>query len=177
MQVSRRCTAPDAGVTTTTEVRMSEHNAVIRWERGTDAFAGYKYSRGHAWYFDEGVVVPASASPTSIRAPWAVEAAVDPEEALVAALSSCHMLWFLAGAAKAGYIVDRYEDPASGTMEPDAAGKVAVTRVTLRPRVAFSGKVPSAEEHAALHHAAHELCNIANSVKSEVLCEPEIVPA
>lgn len=154
---------------------MSEHKAVIRWERGTDAFAGYKYSRGHSWHFDEGVVVPASAAPSSIRAPWSVEAAVDPEEGLVAALSSCHMLWFLAGAAKAGYIVDRYEDPAVGTMAKNPEGKVAVTLVTLRPRVAFNGKVPSAEEHAALHHEAHELCNIANSVKSEVRCEPEIV--
>lgn len=156
---------------------MSEHNAVVRWERGTDAFAGYKYSREHAWHFDEGVVVPASAAPSAVRAPWSVEAAVDPEEALVAALSSCHMLWFLAGAAKAGYIVDRYEDPAVGTMAKNAEGQVAVTLVTLRPRVAFDGKVPSKEEHAALHREAHEFCNIANSVKSEVRCEPEIMPS
>jgi organic hydroperoxide reductase OsmC/OhrA len=156
---------------------MAHHTAEIHWSRHGAAFVDNRYSRAHTWRFDGGAEVPASSSPHVVPVPMSDPAGVDPEEAFVASLSSCHMLWFLAGAAKAGYIVDRYEDPASGTMEPDAAGKVAVTRVTLRPRVAFSGKVPSAEEHAALHHAAHELCNIANSVKSEVLCEPEIVPA
>ena len=151
---------------------MSAYLATVRWSRGSDAFAGYKYSRGHEWVFDGGVVVPASASPQVVRAPYSVTAAVDPEEAFVAALSSCHMLFFLAYAAKAGYIVDAYEDPAEGTLAKNAAGKEVMARVVLHPRVAFQERAPSEEEFAALHHHAHEECYIANSVRSEVVVEP-----
>ena len=139
--------------------------------RGLDAFVGYKYSRGHEWVFDEGVVVPASASP-QVRAPYSVAAAVDPEEAFIAALSSCQMLFFLAYAAKAGFIVDRYEDPASGDLAKNEAGKEVMTRIVLRPAVTFYRRAPGAAEYAALHHHAHEDCYIANSVKSEVVLEP-----
>jgi organic hydroperoxide reductase OsmC/OhrA len=151
---------------------MSTYHATVRWARGADAFTGYHYSRGHEWVFDGGVVVPASASPHVVRAPWSVEAAVDPEEAFVAALSSCHMLFFLAFAAKAGYIVDAYDDPATGDLAKDATGKEVMTRVVLHPQVTFHGRAPSAEEYAALHHHAHEECYIANSVRSEVLVQP-----
>lgn len=153
---------------------MSTYHATVRWARGTDAFAGHKYSRGHEWVFDEGVVVPASASPHVVRAPYSVTAAVDPEEAFVAALSSCHMLFFLAFAAKAGYIVDAYEDPATGDLAKNAEGKEVMTRVVLHPHVRFHERAPSAEEFAALHHHAHEECYIANSVRSEVVVEPTL---
>ena len=151
---------------------MSTYHAIVRWSRGLDAFAGYKYSRGHEWVFDEGVVVPASASPQVVRAPYSVAAAVDPEEAFIAALSSCHMLFFLAFAAKAGFIVDRYEDPASGDLAKNEIGKEFMTRIVLRPAVTFYRRAPGAAEYAALHHHAHEDCYIANSVKSEVVREP-----
>ena len=151
---------------------MTTYHAIVRWARGTDAFVGYKYSRLHQWVFDEGVVVPASASPHVVRAPYSVAAAVDPEEAFVASLSSCHMLFFLSYAAKAGLIVDSYEDPATGELEKNAVGKEVMARVVLRPRVVFNGSAPSGEEFAALHHRAHEDCYISNSVKSEVALEP-----
>jgi organic hydroperoxide reductase OsmC/OhrA len=151
---------------------MSTYHAVVRWTRGADAFAGYKYSRGHEWVFDEGVVVPASASPQVVRAPYSVAAAVDPEEAFIASLSSCHMLFFLAAAVKGGFIVDAYEDPATGDLAKNAAGKDVMTKVTLRPRVIFNGRAPTAAEYAAMHHTAHEECYIANSVTSEVVLQP-----
>jgi organic hydroperoxide reductase OsmC/OhrA len=156
---------------------MATYHATIRWTRGEDAFANQKYSRSHSWHFDEGLSVPASASPHVVRAPWSVAAAVDPEEALVAAVSSCHMLFLLSGASRAGFIVERYEDPAVGEMGKDADGRLAVTKVTLRPRVTVSGRAPTAAEFAALHHAAHEQCFIANSVRSEVVLEPELLQA
>ena len=151
---------------------MSAYHATVSWRRGTDAFAGYKYSRGHEWAFDEGIVVPASASPAVVRAPYSVAAAVDPEEAFSAALASCHMLFFLAYAAKAGFIVDSYEDPVEGTLAKNAEGKEVMTRVVLRPRVMFSERAPTDAEFSALHHRAHEDCYIANSVRSEVVLEP-----
>lgn len=151
---------------------MSIYRATVRWSRGTDAFAGHKYSRGHEWVFDGGVVVPASASPQVVRAPWSVTEAVDPEEAFVAAISSCHMLFFLAYAAKAGYIVDAYEDPAEGTLAKNAAGKEVMTHVVLHPRVTFGDRAPAEAEYAELHHRAHDECYIANSVRSEVTVEP-----
>lgn len=154
---------------------MDTYNATIRWTRGSDAFANQKYSRGHRWEFDEGVSVPASASPHSVRAPWHVAAAVDPEEALVAALASCHMLFFLSGASRDGFIVERYEDPAVGEMQKDAAGRVAVTKVTIRPQVTFSGTQPTSAQFTALHARAHEQCFIANSIKSEVVIEPAML--
>ena len=155
---------------------MSRYVAVVSWDRGGAAFTDNRYSRGHRWKFDGGVEVPASASPTVVPLPHSVEAAVDPEEAFVASISSCHMLWFLSLAAEKGYVVDSYLDAAEGVMTRIAKGRMAVTQVTLKPRVAFSGdKRPGAEEFQALHHEAHERCFIANSVKSEIRCEPEVV--
>lgn len=149
------------------------YTARVAWRREADAkFTDNRYSRGHEWSFDGGVKVPASSSPLTVRAPFSVESAVDPEEALVASASSCHMLWFLFLAAKAGFVVDRYEDDAVGVMEKNPAGKVAITRITLKPRIDFAGdKRPTAEELAHLHHEAHEECFIANSLKSEVVVE------
>jgi organic hydroperoxide reductase OsmC/OhrA len=150
-----------------------EYSARIHWERGAAAFTDNRYSRGHSWHFDGGLEVPASSSPQVVRVPLSVEAAVDPEEALVAALSSCHMLWFLSLAAGGGWCVDDYSDEARGVMGKTAAGKTAMVRVTLRPRVSFSGEQrPSAAQIAQLHHRAHEECFIANSVTSEIRVEP-----
>ena len=154
---------------------MHTYNATIRWTRGDDPFANQKYSRGHRWEFDEGVTIPASASPHVVSAPWSVPAAVDPEEALVAALASCHMLFFLSDASRGGFIIERYEDSAVGEMGKDASGRIAVTKVTIRPRVTFSGTAPNATEFAALHASAHEECFIANSVRSEVAIEPVLL--
>jgi len=150
-----------------------EHHARILWERGAAPFLDNKYSRGHRWRFDGGVEVPASSSPQVVRAPLSVEAAVDPEEAFIAALSSCHMLWFLDLARRAGFCVDAYDDDALGVMGRNAAGRTAMIRVTLRPKVAFSGaRLPAAADLEHLHHRAHEECFIANSVTTEVLIEP-----
>lgn len=155
---------------------MSAYTATVRWERQGAIFTDSRYSRGHRWEFDGGLTLPASASPQVVRAPFSVAAAVDPEEAFVAALASCHMLWFLSIAAEAGYVVERYCDAAQGIMARDAAGKLAMTVVTLRPQVSFAGeRLPTADEHLALHHAAHEACYIASSVKTELRCEPEMV--
>ncbi len=152
---------------------MSEYYANIAWKRGdSESFIDNQYSRGHEWQFDGGVTVPASASPHIVPLPFSVEANVDPEEAFVASLSSCHMLFFLSLAAKKRFLVDAYIDKAIGILDTDAEGKQAMTRVTLRPEVKFSGeKIPTAEQINKLHHQAHELCFIANSVKTEVLVE------
>ena len=152
---------------------MSEYQATVSWERAGAVFTDNRYSRGHQWEFDGGARVAASASPHVVPLPYSDESAVDPEEAFVAALSSCHMLWFLSIAAKKGYVVDRYEDAAVGVMGPDADGKVAMLEMTLRPITTFSGpKQPSADQLSALHDAAHAECFIANSVKSRVHCFP-----
>ena len=151
------------------------YRAAVRWTRGADEFLHQRYSRGHSWHFDEGLTVPASASPHAVRAPYAVAAAVDPEEALVAALSSCHMLFFLSLASKAGWVVEHYEDAAEGVMTKNEQGRVAVTNVTLRPVVTIRSPHPSLEQFAALHDNAHEECFIANSLRSEVICEPKMV--
>ncbi|MDP3754104.1 OsmC family protein [Polaromonas sp.] len=153
---------------------MSEYQAQIVWERSPDEdFLANRYSRRHQLRFDGGAVVAGSSSPHSVPLPMSDASAVDPEEAFVASLSSCHMLWFLAIAAKRRFCVDRYVDTAVGVMEKNAQGKVAVTRVTLRPEVTFSGdKRPTRADIEHLHHTAHDECYIANSVKSEVLCEP-----
>lgn len=154
---------------------MSTYTAQVRWHRGGQKFTDNSYSRGHTWIFDGGTVVPASASPHVVPSPMSVEAAVDPEEAFVAAVSSCHMLWFLSLAAKRGHVVDAYTDEAEGLMERNADGKVAVTRVTLRPLAVFSGaSSPDRAALDALHHAAHAECFIANSIRSEVVCEPRL---
>ncbi|WP_269515021.1 OsmC family protein [Brevundimonas subvibrioides] len=151
---------------------MSEHVATIEWSRGDQAFADNRYSRGHDWRFDGGAVVRGSSAPTSVPLPMSDPAAVDPEEAFVAALSSCHMLFFLAFAAKAGFVVDRYRDAAVGVLGRDDRGRTSMTVVTLRPEVAFAGVAPDAETVSDLHHRAHEACYIANSVRTGVRVEP-----
>ncbi len=152
---------------------MPTYSATIRWQRNGAAFTDQRYSRAHAWHFDGGAVVPGSSSPRTVPLPYSDAAAVDPEEAFVAALSSCHLLWFLHLAAKAGFVVERYEDCADGVMAKNGEGRMAMTLVNLRPHAAFAGeKRPSRAEVEALHHRAHEECFIANSVKSEVRCEP-----
>ena len=149
------------------------HTATVLWERGDEAFLDNRYSRRHLIRFDGGAQLPGSSSPHVMKPPLSDPSAVDPEEMFVASLSSCHMLWFLSLAAKKRLRVDRYEDEAQGVMEKDARGKVAITRVTLRPAVRFSGeKIPSRAEIDQLHHEAHEECFIASSVKTEVRCEP-----
>ena len=151
---------------------MSTYSAVITWERNGAAFTDNRYSRGHRWSFDGGVEVPASSSPHVVPLPLSVAAAVDPEEAFVASLASCHMLSFLYVAAKQGFLVERYRDEAVGTLAKNADGKLAMTQVTLRPAVAFApAKRPSAAQHEAMHHQAHDLCFIAASVKTDVRCE------
>jgi organic hydroperoxide reductase OsmC/OhrA len=151
---------------------MSEHRATIEWRRETAAFDYQTYNRGHAWTFDGGIRVPAAAAPGNIPASAARGPAVDPEQAFVAALSSCHMLWFLHQACEAGYSIQHYVDEAVGVMGKDADGRIAITKVTLRPRVSFTGKAPDPARHAELHEHAHEKCFIANSVKSELILEP-----
>jgi organic hydroperoxide reductase OsmC/OhrA len=150
---------------------MSTYSAKIRWARGDDRFDQGRYSRGHTWEFDGGTQVPASSSPHSVRLPYSIEAAVDPEEALVAALSSCHMLTFLYLAHQAGFVVNSYEDDAQGTLGNIGGKRLAVTSVVLRPKIQWQGEAPSAAELDRLHHRAHEECYIANSVKTEVSVE------
>jgi organic hydroperoxide reductase OsmC/OhrA len=149
---------------------MSTYGCTVRWHREAEAdFARGRYSRAHQWAFDGGAVVPGSSSVLSVPLPWSDPAAVDPEEAFVAAVSSCHMLWFLALAAKRGFVVDGYEDAAEGVMETIAPAREAITQVLLRPEVVFAAtRLPTDEEVEALHHAAHEHCYIANSIRSEV---------
>jgi organic hydroperoxide reductase OsmC/OhrA len=153
---------------------MSDHvyTATTVWARGDQPFTDKKYSRRHDIHFDGGHVMPASSSPLSVRVPYSDSGGVDPEEAFVASISSCHMLWFLDIACRAGWVVDDYRDDAIGVMDRNAQGQMAITVVTLRPAVRFSGKQPTREELDHLHHRAHEECFIANSVKSEVRCEP-----
>ena len=152
---------------------MSEHKASIRWTHSQGDFLKGSYSREHTWSFDGGVTVPASPSPTSVKPPYSNAANVDPEEAYVAAISSCHMLTFLWIAGRRGFVVDSYRDEAVGVLSRDAEGTLAMTSVTLRPAVTFAGgRVPTVEEHDAMHHEAHEQCFIAQSVKTPVRCEP-----
>ncbi|PQO44467.1 peroxiredoxin [Blastopirellula marina] len=153
---------------------MGEHTARIVWERKDgEPFLDKKYSRRHEWHFDGGAVVVASSSTGTVPEPMSDPFGVDPEEALVAAISSCHMLWFLALAAKHRFRVDHYHDAPFAEMGKNDAGKTAVTKVTLRPKVEFGGdSVPDHAQIYELHHQAHELCFIANSVRSEVLVEP-----
>ncbi|MES1977803.1 MAG: OsmC family protein [Pseudomonadota bacterium] len=154
---------------------MSVYTAEIVWTRGDADFASGRYSRRHLLRFDGGVEVPGSSSPHVVPLPWSDASAVDPEEAFVASLSSCHMLWFLSLAGKRRFCIDSYTDKASGVMAKNAEGKLAMTVVTLRPEVVFYGaKLPTRAEIDALHHEAHEECFIANSVKTEVRCKPVI---
>jgi organic hydroperoxide reductase OsmC/OhrA len=149
---------------------MSEYQARIRWSRQPDErFVDSRYSRAHSWEFDGGITVPASSAASSVPLPYSKAENVDPEEALVAAISSCHMLTFLYLAAKEKFVVDSYDDLALGAMTRNAKGRMAVTSVRLAPKIVFSGaKAPSGAEVDRLHHAAHDECFIANSVLTEI---------
>jgi organic hydroperoxide reductase OsmC/OhrA len=148
------------------------YGATVVWSRAGAKFTDMRYGRRHEWRFDGGARVPGSSSPLSVPVPLSSAEAVDPEEALVASASSCHMLWFLYGAAKRGFIVDDYVDEAVGTMAKNAEGRMAMIRIALRPRVTFSGETrPSDAELQELHHFAHDECYIANSLKTEVVVE------
>jgi len=146
------------------------YSVKISWKKDLgETFVENKYSRAHTWTFDGGIELSASSSPHVIPLPMSVESAVDPEEAFVASLSSCHMLWFLSIAAGKKYIIESYEDNAEGRLGKDEEGKLAMTEVTLKPEVNFGGNaVPSREQVEELHHLAHEKCFIANSVKTKV---------
>ncbi|HEX8937343.1 MAG TPA: OsmC family protein [Sphingomicrobium sp.] len=151
---------------------MSTYTATIRWSRtGEGDFTGGQYSRAHEWAFDGGAVIRASASPHIVPAPWSDSTGIDPEEAFVASLSSCHMLFFIDFARRAGFVVGEYVDQAEGELEKRSDGKMAMTRVTLHPRVTWSHDPPDEPIIADLHHRAHEACFIANSVTTEVTVE------
>jgi organic hydroperoxide reductase OsmC/OhrA len=151
---------------------MSTYTATIRWDRSGDGdFTKGQYSRAHEWAFDGGAVVPAGPSPHIVPQPWGNPAGVDPEEAFVASLSSCHMLFFVDFARRAGFVLDSYVDEAEGVMEKREDGAMWMSRVTLRPLLQWSGDAPDAAALADLHHKAHEACFIANSVSSEVVVD------
>lgn len=148
---------------------MSEHRATVRWEQAGGPFAKRQYSRAHAWSFDGGFTVPAAASPHAVPLQFTDASAVDPEEAYIAAIASCHLLSFLPLAALAGFEVLRYEDEAVGRMAKNELGRYWVAEVDLAPRITWGeGKAPSVEQLAELHHRAHDDCYIANSVRTEV---------
>lgn len=152
---------------------MSHYTAEVLWTREEQPFTDSCYSRRHRWRFDGGAEVAGSASPQHVAVPMSDPAAIDPEEAFVVSLASCHMLFFLAIAAKRGFRIDRYVDAASGVLEPDREGRMAMTVVTLHPEVTFSGeRLPTRSAIDQIHRESHEQCYIANSVKSEVRCEP-----
>ena len=152
---------------------MSTYIAIVVWERAPEApFVDNRYSRAHEWRFDGGTVVAASSSPEVVRVPFSRADAVDPEEAFVASLSSCHMLFFLSFAAMDGFVIDRYEDEAAGELGTNVDGALAMLKVTLRPRIAWGGDPPTPDTVTALHNRAHEACFIANSVTSEIVVEP-----
>lgn len=151
---------------------MHTYEATVSWNRGDQGFVDNRYSRAHEWAFDGGLRIPASSSPSIVPLPMSMAANVDPEEALVAATSSCHMLFFLSIAAKRGFIVDEYVDSATGVMAKNSAGKAAITRITLRPKIVFSGALqPTSDELEAMHHESHDQCYIANSIKADVIVE------
>jgi organic hydroperoxide reductase OsmC/OhrA len=152
-----------------------QFEAKLEWQRKGQAFLDQKYSRAHEWIFDGGLRVPASSSPLSVPLPMSNPDNVDPEEALVAAASSCHMLFFLSIAAKRGHTVESYSDHAVGLLEKDAQGRMSMTNITLRPNIVFAGTAwPGEEEIAAIHHEAHDKCYIANSLKTEITVEPPV---
>jgi organic hydroperoxide reductase OsmC/OhrA len=156
---------------------MGSHTATVTWQRkATEAFIDNKYSRGHLWQFDGGAEVQASASPHIVRFPYSIATNVDPEEAYIAALSSCHMLFFLSLTASAGFVVDDYADQAEGIMAKDEAGQMVVTEIVLSPIVRYKGAAPLREEEEHLHHEAHKACFLANSVKTKITVQlPEVV--
>jgi organic hydroperoxide reductase OsmC/OhrA len=153
--------------------RLSHYAAAISWDRGDAAFVDKRYSRAHVWKFDGGAVVPASSSPESVPVPYSDPSAVDPEEAFVAALASCHMLWFLSIAARNGFCVQAYRDDAVGVMAKNDRGKLCMAAVNLRPHAVFtSGKTPSTEVVRGMHEEAHRECYLANSVTTQVTADP-----
>ncbi|MEM8668529.1 MAG: OsmC family protein [Planctomycetota bacterium] len=145
--------------------------ATVYWTGNQDDFLKGRYSRSHHWYFDGGIEVVASSSPHVVPLPLSNENAVDPEEAYVASLSSCHMLWFLSIASKAGFAIEEYRDEAIGKMEKDDRGKAYVSQVTLRPTIRWFGREPDTGQIGQMHHQAHDECFIANSVKTEIRIE------
>lgn len=154
-----------------------QFEARLEWQRNGQPFLDQKYSRGHEWIFDGGLRIPASSSPLSVPLPMSVADNVDPEEALIAAAASCHMLFFLSIAAKRGHMVESYADNAVGLLEKNAEGRMAMTSITLRPDIVFAGaNWPGEEEIAAIHHEAHDKCYVANSLKTEITIEPTIEP-
>ena len=151
---------------------MSSYTATISWSRTGDGdFAKGQYSRAHEWAFDGGLTVPAGPSPHIVPQPWGNPAGVDPEEAFVASLASCHMLFFVDLARRGGFVIDSYEDEAEGVLEKREDGRMWMSKVTLRPRIGWGGDAPDASAIADLHHRAHEACFIANSVTTEVVVE------
>jgi len=155
-----------------------EHRAVIRWKRNGADFRGGHYSREHIWTFDGGINVPASASPAIVPVPYSNPACLDPEEAFVAAISSCHMLTFLHLASRKGFEVESYSDEAVGAMTANEQGALWISSITLNPAVEFGGKkLPTMAEQDELHHLAHEECFLANSVKTRVHIRPANRPA
>ena len=151
---------------------MADYSATIHWQRAADEpFTDNRYSRGHQWSFDGGVKFRASSSPHVVPR-FSDPAGVDPEEAFIASLSSCHMLTFLYHAARARHVIDAYDDTATGEMSKNENGRMWVSKVTLHPRIVWGGIAPSVADQDALHHAAHLDCFIANSVRSDVICEP-----
>jgi organic hydroperoxide reductase OsmC/OhrA len=148
---------------------MPSYGSTIAWSRGDAVFTDLKYSRAHTWQFDGGAVVPASSSPHSVRLPWSDPAGVDPEEALVAAVSSCHMLWFLSLAAGRGIVIDSYRDEAQGRMGSFEDGRIGIVEVLLRPQLVLGASgAPDDAAIAALHQAAHRQCNVGNSLRGTV---------
>jgi organic hydroperoxide reductase OsmC/OhrA len=147
---------------------MSEHKAKIQWKFSQGDFLKGTYSREHSWTFDGGVTIPASSSPFAVRVPFSNPANVDPEEAFVASLSSCHMLTFLYIASRKGFEIMSYEDDAVGVLTKNEHGNLWVSSVVLHPRITYGAKTPTREEEDQMHHAAHEQCFIANSVKTDV---------
>jgi organic hydroperoxide reductase OsmC/OhrA len=151
---------------------MAIYTANVTWTRGDQVFSDGQYSRAHQIAFDGGTIVPGSSSPHVVKLPFSREDAVDPEEMLVASLSTCHMLFFLDFARRGGFVIDADNDDAEGLMAKDERGRMAMTRVTLKPRVTWSGdKQPSAAEIAELHHKSHDACFIANSFRGEVIVD------
>lgn len=147
--------------------------ATVQWQRGDAVFTDKRYSRAHTWTFDGGAVVKGSSSPHSVPLPYSDASGVDPEEALVAALASCHMLFFVGACARDGWVLDSYTDTPVASMGKNAAGREYIDRIVLRPRLVFSGaKQPTAAQIGALHHWSHEECYVANSIRAEVVIEP-----
>jgi organic hydroperoxide reductase OsmC/OhrA len=150
---------------------LSTYRATTLW-RCEGEFASRRYSRVHQISFEGGLTVPGTAGPANVNPRYSMQGAMDPEQAFVASLSACHMLWFLDLAARAGFVAATYRDEAAGTLAPGPDGRQIMTRVVLRPRIDWTGRAPTASELADLHHQAHEECFITNSVKSEVVIEP-----